>query len=140
MDNQELYRQIILDHYNNPQNKASECPKGYETYTGVNPSCGDELEIYIKVLANDKLDIKFNGKGCSICCSSASVMCNELKQMNKKEAQEKIENFKELIQNKDADIQNFEDAIAFSGISKFPARFKCAFLAWQTANDALFKK
>lgn len=139
MDNENLYRQIILDHYTNPKNKVKEAPEGYITLKGVNPSCGDELEIYLSLNDNKIKDIKFNGNGCSICCSSASIFTLEIKEKNIKEAIDKIENFKNLLQGKSYDEENFEDAIAFTGISKFPARFKCAFLSWNTLAQMLLE-
>ncbi len=138
--NDDFYRQIILDHYNNPQNKVESCPDGYEVQKGVNPSCGDELEMYIKYNGSDIEDIKFNGVGCSICCSSASVLTNELNGLNNEEIKNKLDNFDNLLKGEDFDQELFEDAIAFEGISKFPARFKCAFLSWQTIKDFLIRK
>ena len=137
MNNEILYKQIILDHYNNPKNKVLEVPKGYKIKKGLNPSCGDELEMYLKMDNDVVEDVKFNGEGCSICCASASVLTQEIKGCTKDDVQIKIKNFTQLLKGEEFDQNIFEDAIAYSGISKFPARFKCAFLGWKTINDIL---
>ncbi len=137
MDKENLYRQIILDHYNNPQNRVDKAPDGYITQKGINPSCGDQLEIYIKEEDGVLKDIKFSGDGCSICCSSASILTNELKDNTSQKAQEKITNFDHLIKGENFDEDLFEDAIAFGGLAKFPARYKCAFLGYQSIKDFL---
>lgn len=137
MNNQELYKQIIMDHYNNPKNKVDKAPEGYEILKGINPSCGDELEIYLKMNGDIIEDIKYNGSGCSICCASSSIITLELKNKTKEEVQEKINNFNNMLKGEKFKEQLFEDAIAFLGISNFPARFKCAFLSWKTVEDII---
>lgn len=137
MDNMDISRQIIMDHYNNPKNKVSSCPDGYVAKKGINPSCGDELEIYLKLDGDVVEDLKFNGEGCSICCSSSSVLTLEAKGLNKEDLINKVLNFSEMLKGEEFDDSMFEDAIAFEGISKFPARYKCAFLSWQTIKDIL---
>lgn len=137
---EDFHRQILMDHFNNPQNKVDACPDGYEVQKGINPSCGDELEIYVKYNGNKIEDIKFNGQGCSICCSSASILTNEINGLDKEEVINKLENFEHLIKGEGYNEDLFEDAVAFDGVKNFPARFKCAFLSWQTIKDFFKRK
>lgn len=137
MDSENLYRQIILDHYSRPHNKAESVPDGYVELRGSNPSCGDELSLYVDYTDGKLRDIKFNGSGCAICCASASVMTEETKGLSKEEVLTKVDNFEKLIKGEKTDTDMFEDAIALAGTSKFPARFKCAFLGWKTIEEFL---
>lgn len=135
MNKEDLVRQIIIDHYNTPHNRVTEAPTGYQTIKGVNPSCGDELELYLKIDGkNNIVDVKWKGEGCSICCSSTSVLTEEIKGIqSQQELQNKIIEFQKLLQGSTEYNEDlFEDAIAYEGISKFPARYKCAFLSWDT--------
>lgn len=136
MDN-DMLRKIIMDHYKFPHNKIADDEeyKNFKRLIGTNPSCGDEVELY--VLFEDEIvkDIYFKGSGCSICCASISILTDEIKGLSKSEAINKIKNFESMISGKDYDENLFEDAIAFMDLSKFPARFKCAFISW----DTLFK-
>ena len=131
-----MFRQVIMDHYNYPQNKVAEELDGYIKLEGINPSCGDQLTIFMQVENGKIKDIKFLGSGCSICCASASVMTQEINEMIIEEAIIKIDAFKNMVTNKEG-AEQFEDAQAFLGVYKFPARFKCAFLSWDTARKIL---
>lgn len=137
MDSENLYRQIILDHYSRPHNRVESVPDEYIELHGSNPSCGDELSLYVDYEGGKVHDIKFNGSGCAICCASTSVMTKELEGLSKEEVLTKVDNFEKLIKGEEADGDIFEDAIAFAGTSKFPARFKCAFLSWKTIEEFL---
>lgn len=139
MDTERIHRQIIMTHYNTPQNKINEKIAGYDQQKGINPSCGDELTLHFKYENNILKDLKFEGEGCSICCASASIITQELNNNTKDEILNKIKNFSNLLQGKEFEESIVEDAIAFSGLAKFPARYKCAFLAWQTVEDYLKK-
>ena len=86
-----MFRQVIMDHYNYPQNKVEEEVDGYLRLEGINPSCGDQLTIFLKIENSKIEDIKFLGSGCSICCASASVMTQEIQSLIISEAIEKIE-------------------------------------------------
>ena len=134
---EDMFRQVIMDHYKYPNNKVVESPgDDYIALEGINPSCGDQLTIYVKIENNILVDIKFLGNGCSICCASASIMTEELKDKKADDANVKIEEFKDMVKDK-KDPQKFEDAQAFLGVSSFPARFKCAFLAWDTIDKII---
>lgn len=131
----DLQRQIIMDHYKHPQNKAEACPSGYTEKRGLNPSCGDDVTIYLLLEDNIIKDLKWNGDGCSICCASASIMTNEFIGKSLDQLEQKYANFKQLVSGHDADVELFEDAICFSSIKDYPARFKCAVISWDTAYE-----
>ena len=96
-----LYRQVIMEHHKNPRNKGLVDDASYHTLHLKNPSCGDDIKVQVK-FENDKLvDIKHNGTGCSICCSSASVMSEVLKNKSKEEANLVIEDFYRLIKGEE---------------------------------------
>lgn len=134
---EDMFRQVIMDHYKYPNNKVVESPgNDYISLEGINPSCGDQVIIYVKIINNKIDDIKFQGTGCSICCASSSVMTNELVDINLDEAHNKVLMFKEMVKDK-KHAQEFEDAQAFLGVSSFPARFKCAFLGWETLDKII---
>lgn len=138
MISQELYRQVIMDHYKNPFNKVEVDVDGYLKREALNPSCGDHITVYVDYDGEKINDIKFQGTGCSICCASASVMTNELMGLTKPEIIEKVEKFNEIIHNADeSSLSMFEDAQAFVGIKSFPARFKCAYLSWDTLRKLI---
>lgn len=140
MDQENLSRQIIVDHHKNPHNKIDKIPNGYTKVVGVNPSCGDQLELYYKIEDNKVIDIKWNGEGCSICCSSTSVMTNEIIDNDINYVMEKINIFQKMLLGEEVDVEIFEDAIAFSNLFKFPARYKCANLSWNTLKEELEKE
>lgn len=134
-----LYKQVIMDHYKAPRNKG--ILEGDDSYHSVhlkNPSCGDDITIAIKL--EDKLikDIRHEGIGCSICCSSASVMSELLQGKTTDEALELIENFYQIVKGEQLDENlDMEDAIAYSGVANFPARIKCATIAWKAIESAI---
>lgn len=130
-----LYRQVIMENYKNPRNKGLKDDPNYHNLHLKNPSCGDDIHIQVK-FNHDKLeDIRHQGTGCSICCSSASVMSEVLKGKNKDEANEVIEDFYRVIKGENPlDEERLEEAIVYSGVAKFPARVKCATLAWKAVG------
>ncbi len=137
---EDLYRQVIMDHYKNPRNKGLVEADGYQTVHLHNPSCGDDMTIEVKVEGNIIKDVRQAGTGCSICCSSASVMTEELIGKTVAEANKTIQNFYQMIQGNDLtdeEIEELGEAMAYKGVSQFPARIKCATLAWKAAEKAL---
>ena len=133
-----LYRQVIMEHYKNPRNKGLVDDNTYHTLHLKNPSCGDDIHVQVKFESNVIKDIRHNGTGCSICCSSASVMSEVLKHKTKEEANEVIEDFYGLIKGEEpADPDRLEEAIVYSGVAKFPARVKCATLAWKAVGAVI---
>ena len=130
-----LYRTIIMDHYKNPRHKGL---KGYPHVHIKNPSCGDDITVEAKVVDGIVEDINHIGTGCSICCSSASILSELLSGKTVEEANEIINLFYELVQGKEIkDIDKLEEALVFQGVSKFPARIKCATIPWKALERVL---
>lgn len=133
-----LYRQIIMEHYKNPRNKGGVDGEGYVAVHLKNPTCGDDVTVAVKVTGQVIEDIRHEGEGCSICCSSASVMSVLLKGKELAEADAITKNFYEIVkgQNVDPNI-NMGDAVAYEGVAKFPARIKCATIPWKALEEAV---
>ncbi len=137
-----LYQEIILDHYRNPHNKGLREPFDAEVHH-VNPTCGDEvtLRVALKNAGGDPVvaDVSFDALGCSISQASASIMTDLLIGQPVSEAMRISQEFLELMQSKgeaEPDEDVLEDAVAFAGVSKYPARIKCALLGWMAWRDA----
>jgi len=139
MNNMEnLYRQVIMDHYKNPRNKGLVQDPEYKTVHIKNPTCGDDITIQSKVKDGKVVDVKHDGTGCSICCSSASVMSETLIGKSKKEAMNITETYLNMLSNKEFDENvELEDAVVYSGVKKFPARIKCASIAWKAFEGTI---
>jgi len=145
---EDLYREIILDHYRTPRNRGElESPPAVES-NGHNPLCGDEITVYLLVDGEGAdavvSDIKIGGQGCSISQSSASMMSQAVKGKSVAEARALIRRFKSMmsIDTGDDDIGAADevalgDLEALQGVVKFPVRIKCAVLGWNTLNQAL---
>jgi len=136
----ELYQQVILDHNKSPRNfRKIENPSFY--LEGYNPLCGDNITIYLQLDENDIIkDISFLGSGCAISKASASLMTSLLKGKTKQEAKKLFEKFHKLITSKideEFDLEDLGKLAVFSGVREFPARVKCASLAWHTMVNAL---
>lgn len=138
MDLDVLYRQVIMDNYKNPKNKGLKEDKDYETLHLNNPSCGDDITVQLKIEDGIITDVRQDGHGCSICCSSASVMSDTLKGLKKVDANKMIENFLHMVMNEGFDESiDMGEAIVYQGVRQFPARVKCASLAWKAAGKIL---
>ena len=123
-----LYRQVIMDHYKNPRHKGL---KGYKNIHLKNPSCGDDITIEAEVKNDVINEVNHTGSGCSICCSSASVLSELMSGKTVEEAKEIIAKFFELVQGKEVENEEqLEEALVYQGVSKFPARIKCASISW----------
>lgn len=126
-----LYRQVIMDHYKNPRNKGILNDPTYRTVHIKNPTCGDDITIQSKIENGVVKDIRHDGTGCSICCSSASVMSETLIGKFIEDAKKITETYLNMLSNKEFDRNvELEDAIVYEGVNKFPARIKCASIAW----------
>ncbi|MDC3412345.1 SUF system NifU family Fe-S cluster assembly protein [Aquibacillus sp. 3ASR75-11] len=127
-----LYRQVIMDHYKNPRNRGS-LDKESMTIDMNNPTCGDRIQLHILVEDGIVKDAKFEGEGCSISLSSASMMTQAIKGKEVQDALKMSKLFSDMMVGKDIDEDGLEleDIQALQGVSKFPARIKCATLAWQ---------
>ncbi len=133
-----LYRQVIMDHYKNPRNKGLVENEEYVKFRVKNPSCGDDITIQTKVVNGLVEDVRHIGSGCSICCSSASVMSETLIGKTTTESLKIIENYYNMVKGNDYDKKlDIGDAVVYSGVSKFPARVKCASIAWQAMEECL---
>jgi nitrogen fixation NifU-like protein len=134
-----LYQEVILDHYKRPQHKGLAANYDAQVHH-VNPSCGDEITLNV-TLAGDKVSaITWDGVGCSISQASVSILSDLLLNKTISEADEVLNNFTELMQSKGTmtgDDAILEDAVAMAGVSKFPARIKCALLGWMAYKDAV---
>ena len=133
-----LYRQVIMDHYKNPRNKGS-LEDGSLVIDMNNPTCGDRIHLTLKVEDGIVADAKFDGEGCSISMSSASMMTQIIKGKSSEDALKLAGIFSNMIQGKDYDEGDLDlgDIEALQGVSKFPARIKCATLAWKAMEKGL---
>ncbi|MFK5883616.1 MAG: SUF system NifU family Fe-S cluster assembly protein [Candidatus Izemoplasma sp.] len=136
-----LYRQVIMDHYKNPRNKGLVEDDLYKTVHIKNPSCGDDITIQSLVKDNIVKDIKHDGSGCSICCSSASVLSETLIGKTVEEAKAITEAYLNMLSNKEYDESvDLEEAIAYIGVRLFPARVKCASISWKAFEETIEKE
>jgi nitrogen fixation protein NifU and related proteins len=134
-----LYRQVIMDHYKNPRNRGI-LEDGSHTINMNNPTCGDRIQLTFNVQDGIVTDVKFEGEGCSISMSSASMMTQAIKGKKVEEALKLSKIFSDMIQGKDyeeVDDLDLGDIEALQGVSKFPARIKCATLAWKAMEKGL---
>lgn len=130
-----LYRQVIMDHYKNPRNKVL---KGYKNVHFKNPSCGDDITIEAKIENEKILEVNHQGVGCSICCASASILTELAKGKTTTEALSLINKYYDLLLGKTIENEEeLEEALVFEGVKKFPARIKCATIAWQAFEQLI---
>ena len=143
MNLKELYQEIILDHGKNPRNlrKTENFNKDAK---GHNPLCGDSVHIFLKLDENKKIeDISFEGSGCAISMASASIMTELLNGKNEQQTKEIIEDFLDMIKNKEnLESNNLNEnektkLMCLSGVKQYPMRVKCATLAWHTLTSAI---
>jgi nitrogen fixation NifU-like protein len=135
----ELYQEVILDHNKSPRNfrVMEDADKKIE---GFNPLCGDHYIVYMKLKDGIVQDLSFTGSGCAISKASASVMSSIVKGKSVKEAELLFEKFHHLVKGEldsETNAESLGKLIAFAGVSEFPARVKCASLAWHTLHTAL---
>ncbi|SDZ59702.1 nitrogen fixation protein NifU [Evansella caseinilytica] len=133
-----LYRQVIMDHYKNPRNRG-ELEGDTLTVNMNNPTCGDRIQLHMKVEDGKIKDAKFLGEGCSISLSSASMMTQAVKGLSVEDALKLSEIFSAMMLGKEYDEGDFDlgDIEALQGVSKFPARIKCATLAWKAMEKGI---
>ncbi|OAB43836.1 Fe-S cluster assembly sulfur transfer protein SufU [Paenibacillus antarcticus] len=132
----DLYRQVIMDHYKNPRNKGK-FEEGAITVDLNNPTCGDKISLQLKVNNGVVEDARYTGDGCSISMSSASMMTAAVKGKTLEEAKEMIARFSQLMLGNDVQFDEYEDIEALSGVNKFPARIKCATLSWNALRKVI---
>lgn len=149
----DLYREIILDHYRSPRNRGELAPPAHHV-EGFNPLCGDEITVYALVEDGVLKDIKLTGHGCSISQASSSLMSAAVKGKSIEQVRETIVTFKQLMTvhegqlgedpgedqgepDVETDLRRLGELAALAGVVKFPVRIKCATLAWNTLTQAL---
>jgi nitrogen fixation protein NifU and related proteins len=139
----QLYRQVIMDHYKNPRNRGL-LEDDAITINMNNPTCGDRIQLQLKVDDDKVTDAKFEGEGCSISLSSASMMTQAIKGLNVEDAIKMSKIFSDMMLGKE-DIEedhglDLGDIEALQGVAKFPARIKCATLAWKAMEKGIKKE
>lgn len=133
----QLYRSVIMDHYKNPRNKGV-LEEGTMTVDMNNPTCGDAIRLTLDVQDGIVHDAKFDGEGCSISLSSASMMTEAIKGKSLEDALGMSEEFSKMMLGEDYDIpEEYGDIEALSGVSQFPARIKCATLTWKALEKGV---
>ena len=137
----ELYQEVILEHSKAPRNFRRPASANHEA-EGYNPLCGDRCTVYIDMEGDKINEIGFQGSGCAISRASASMMTQMVKGKTKVEAEKLFAQFHNLVTGKDAaaNAGDLGKMAVFGGVSKFPARVKCATLAWHTLQSALENK
>jgi nitrogen fixation NifU-like protein len=138
MQMESLYQEIILDHYRNPRGRGPVAEFAGEAHH-VNPTCGDEITVQVALDTDGNLIVGYEGQGCSISQASASVMSELVVGGDPEHADRVRQAFLELMRSKgegEPDDEVLGDAVAFAGVSKYPARIKCALLAWMALQDA----
>jgi nitrogen fixation NifU-like protein len=144
----DLYREVILDHYRSPRNRGELDTPPAIRVEGFNPLCGDEIVVYLMVKDGTLVDIKLTGHGCSISQSSSSLMSAAVKGKSLDQVRDTITNFKKLMTVHEStlehdatpeplDVRSMGELAALQGVVKFPVRIKCATLAWNTLTQAL---
>lgn len=142
MIGESMYQELILEHYKHPQGRGLREPYDAEVHH-VNPTCGDEITLRVKVDdAGKVLDVSYEGQGCSISQAAASVLHELATGSTVDETLSVVDEFTRLMQGRgqvEADEDVLGDAVAFSGVAKFPARVKCALLSWMAYKDAVVR-
>ncbi|TES52396.1 SUF system NifU family Fe-S cluster assembly protein [Halalkalibacterium halodurans] len=133
-----LYRQVIMDHYKNPRNRGT-IEDDTLSVNMNNPTCGDRIQLQMKLQDGKVVEAKFIGEGCSISLASASMMTQAVKGLKVDEALALSDIFSDMMLGNDYDDKRFDlgDIEALQGVTKFPARIKCATLAWKALEKGL---
>jgi nitrogen fixation protein NifU and related proteins len=137
----QLYQEVILDHYKRPHNRGLREPYDAQSYQ-VNPTCGDEVTLRVALSDDGEkvVDISYDGQGCSISQASTSVLTDQVIGRSVGDALKTIAAFTEMVSSRGTvvgDEDAIGDGIAFAGVAKYPARVKCALLGWMAFKDAL---
>jgi nitrogen fixation NifU-like protein len=135
----QLYQDIILDHYRKPRGRGLREPFEVQV-RHVNPTCGDEVDLRVHLVDGIVADVSYEGMGCSISQASASVLYELMVGKPIDEALSRVDSFTEMIGSRgqtEPDEAILEDGVAFAGVSKYPARVKCALLSWMAFKDAV---
>jgi nitrogen fixation protein NifU and related proteins len=138
---EQMYQEVILDHYKHPQHRGLREPFGAEV-SHVNPICGDEITLRVALSDDGQtiVDVSYDGQGCSISQAATSVLTQQVIGQSVGEALKTITAFTEMVSSRgtvEGDEDVIGDGIAFAGVAKYPARVKCALLGWMACKDAL---
>lgn len=134
---EELYKEVILDHYRSPRNKGRLDPHDVALERN-NPLCGDEIELFVRFDGDSVDGITFDGKGCSISLASASMMTEKIQGLSRDEASALADEIKSMMAGEtDGDAKQLGDLVSLKGVVKYPVRIKCALLGWNTLLEAL---
>jgi nitrogen fixation NifU-like protein len=138
---EQIYQEVILDHYKHPHHRGLREPFGAQVYH-VNPTCGDEVTLRVALSEDGERveDISYEGQGCSISQASTSVLTDQVIGHGVEQALGTVAAFTEMVSSRGAvegDEEVLGDGVAFAGVAKYPARVKCALLAWMAFKDAL---
>jgi nitrogen fixation protein NifU and related proteins len=137
MSLEDLYKEVILDHYRAPRNKGHLDPHDVALERN-NPLCGDEIELFLRFDGDSVEGIAFEGKGCSISQASASMMTEKIQGLDAKEAASVAQSIKRMMAGEDeGDADSLGDLVALKGVVKYPVRIKCALLGWNTLLEGL---
>jgi len=136
---EQMYQDVILDHYKHPHGRGLRDPYDAEVHH-VNPTCGDEVTLRVSVVDGAIADVSYDGQGCSISQASTSVLFDQIVGLSIADAMTTLESFSQMMTSRGQDAGDEDligDGIALSGVSKYPARVKCALLGWMAFKDAL---
>lgn len=134
---EDLYKEVILDHYKSPRNKR-ELPGAALSCSGNNPLCGDEITVHARLEDGTVAEVTFEGRGCSISQASASMLTEAVAGRTVADAGRLAKDFRSMMGgNLEPDEAEFGDLVALRGVVKYPVRIKCAVLAWDVLQDAL---
>ena len=133
---EDLYQELILDHYRNRRGEGHLDDPTVEVDQN-NPLCGDVVHVELKIEDGHISEVGHTGEGCSISRASASMLAETLPGSTIEEAFDRVERFRQMMHGEEIEDEDLGDAIALSGVAKFPARIKCALLSWTATNEAL---
>ena len=132
----DLYKEVIIDHYKNPRNRGVLDSPELE-FNGHNPLCGDTVTLHIQTDGKKVTDIKFQGEGCSISQASISMMTNKIMGLTPDEVLALVENFRAMMKGEEDPEIDMGELEVLQGVKQFPARIKCALLGWDTLKQAI---
>ncbi|MFF3223675.1 Fe-S cluster assembly sulfur transfer protein SufU [Nocardia suismassiliense] len=139
---EQMYQEVILDHYKHPHHRGLREPYGAEVHH-VNPTCGDEVTLRVQLDdKGDIADVSYDGQGCSISQAATSVLTDQVIGLPVQQALKVVDSYNEMISSRgtiEGDEDMIGDGIAFVGVSKYPARVKCALLGWMAFKDAVVR-
>ncbi|OZE25987.1 SUF system NifU family Fe-S cluster assembly protein [Rhodococcus sp. 05-2254-6] len=136
---EQMYQEVILDHYKHPHGRGLREPFGAEVHH-VNPTCGDEVTLRVQIEDGAVADVSYDGQGCSISQAATSVLTDQVVGLSVADALKTVDAFSDMVGSRgtvEGDEDVIGDGIAFAGVAKYPARVKCALLGWMAFKDAV---